>query len=744
MHRTIIVIFFLLNSFCIGQIIKKVEEPKNIKAGVLQVSITWGLSEAAAKITVNGTDGTTSSGWHYGGGLSFSAAVGCSFSVVLSENLGYGVSDIIHCDASLNGITVNSGDSPVNGVTMDVILNFNVQLPTINLSFGWFSSQFCPGTTTPLTIDFRSDCNSTGSFTASDPITLEILTGNENVSFYKGVQYCGSSITIQQSEIDSVILKQSGFNYSGSEINGSIRVTAGSFAKTYNNFFTIPSTDTTHDLITVNTAADDTIRSHDETLQLGCYINDCSARLARTHGFYAEIIQGSQFGGLQLEEGSQAQIRLDSLYSWNSEDPSDVYFYYFSNGVLPTTVDSVIIKVGLIDYPQYRGKITLYIKPPALAVSFDPPQLAPGDTALVKIQKRNVDGTLEDFPPGQKFEAGIQIGCEHGTFLWLDPDLGIYTRSSYVPATYVPLKFIAQDSGTISIKVGAVDYYPAKKVKPGANAINMKNSIASGRKVKKTLSCASSQVTALYCAVTSALVGDCQTAGPGLAFFSESEVVLERHDDNNDFCQTSSSEVGYTKLQPIDWTDEPAKFTIYRIKAVAVNLFWGICHDKIRMILTGGNNIEFFHENSDGTFSIPDSKLKNALEDLFKFSFTFPQTGVYGKIKYYPEEETIAHELTHTFKHKSLITYTINKYLDSINLIKSPENWCNNLDQIENILNANFLKLQEYKNDVKMYYEAQCLIFSEFEEKAAIKAAFDRIEQMKISLRKKINYKGGK
>lgn len=58
--------------------------------------------------------------------------------------------------------------------------------------------------------------------------------------------------------------------------------------------------------------------------------------------------------------------------------------------------------------------LTLYIKPPPIFVYTEPEIVSASDTADVIIKKRNTDGTLEDFPPGQAFELAVLDGCVNG------------------------------------------------------------------------------------------------------------------------------------------------------------------------------------------------------------------------------------------------------------------------------------------------------------------------------------------
>ncbi len=142
------------------------------------------------------------------------------------------------------------------------------------------------------------------------------------------------------------------------------------------------------------------------------------------------------------------------------------------------------------------------IKPGPISISVEPPVLSPRDTALVKIQIRNVDGTLVNFPAGQHFEAGITGGCDYGKLL------SGTTQDIHFSDFTAPLKFVAADSlsvdsGAVSITAGALGYYGSKK-KPSDTL----PSYTKYKKVKDGESCFAGEFEAFYVAEASAVVED--------------------------------------------------------------------------------------------------------------------------------------------------------------------------------------------------------------------------------------------
>lgn len=106
---------------------------------------------------------------------------------------------------------------------------------------------------------------------------------------------------------------------------------------------------------------------------------------------------------------------------------------------------------------RYYGSAELIIKPDSFVVTLDPPEVYPGDTVQVKIQKRNADGTLSDFPPEQTFEIAKLDGCMLGNIL-AEGDSGAYFYNVTQPIYFAAADSLVGDTtGTVLLRVGVIE-----------------------------------------------------------------------------------------------------------------------------------------------------------------------------------------------------------------------------------------------------------------------------------------------
>ncbi len=90
-----------------------------------------------------------------------------------------------------------------------------------------------------------------------------------------------------------------------------------------------------------------------------------------------------------------------------------------------------------------------------IVVQFEPAELNPGDTALVKIYKKDLNSNLVEFPADQKYEIGIMEGCEYGDLLVNDTS-DVYFTNVTGPIKYVAADSIGADSGKVTLRVGII------------------------------------------------------------------------------------------------------------------------------------------------------------------------------------------------------------------------------------------------------------------------------------------------
>ncbi len=117
----------------------------------------------------------------------------------------------------------------------------------------------------------------------------------------------------------------------------------------------------------------------------------------------------------------------------------------------------------LVCFPHSRGLFRYYasaeliIKPDSFVVTLNPPEVYPGDTVQVKIQKRNADGTLSDFPQEQTFEIAKLDGCMLGNIL-AEGDSGAYFYDVTQPIYFAAADSLVGDTtGTVLLRVGVVE-----------------------------------------------------------------------------------------------------------------------------------------------------------------------------------------------------------------------------------------------------------------------------------------------
>jgi hypothetical protein len=98
-------------------------------------------------------------------------------------------------------------------------------------------------------------------------------------------------------------------------------------------------------------------------------------------------------------------------------------------------------------------------------VSFDPPELSPGDTADIVLRRVNIDGTVTDFPPDQQFEVGITEGDSNGTII-APNDM---TTGDYFSYVYQGFKFSGAGN---YILTGSTASHPDNHYLISQNAVN--------------------------------------------------------------------------------------------------------------------------------------------------------------------------------------------------------------------------------------------------------------------------------
>jgi hypothetical protein len=128
---------------------------------------------------------------------------------------------------------------------------------------------------------------------------------------------------------------------------------------------------------------------------------------------------------------------------------------YLADGQIPygDSPEPVVITAEKTEDWTKSGSVELLVGPSICAqVTFDPPTIAPGDTAQLSFKKINDDGTLEDFPSDQLFNVGILSGDgDRGVLVSASGEIGTTLGRAPVPIRYVAPESIEGDTLIVSV-----------------------------------------------------------------------------------------------------------------------------------------------------------------------------------------------------------------------------------------------------------------------------------------------------
>ncbi|MGD0339746.1 MAG: hypothetical protein ABSB78_13270 [Bacteroidota bacterium] len=145
---------------------------------------------------------------------------------------------------------------------------------------------------------------------------------------------------------------------------------------------------------------------------------------------------GSGYGYLASPDGQKAAyiegIPYDVAHDGGVE--------FVAEGDILKSKDIVNMTITANDQMYSSGYGTVSVISSSILVTVSPSTISPGDTADIIVQKKKYDGTIEDFPPDQKFEIGMLSGCMAGEIL---TSVG---KETYFKDVLAPFKFVAADS----------------------------------------------------------------------------------------------------------------------------------------------------------------------------------------------------------------------------------------------------------------------------------------------------------
>lgn len=157
------------------------------------------------------------------------------------------------------------------------------------------------------------------------------------------------------------------------------------------------------------------------------------------------------------------------LYSYGDANTGGID--YNADQSEPEGVQKISIKVVDANAPKKTGSGDLFLEGD-IVVEVVPPEISPGDTALVIVKQRNSDGSLSDFSADQQFEIGISSGMDYGTLLMSDGSTGGYFANASQPFRFIAADSINADSVMVGIRAGwqqpaASSIVPGGKGSPG-------------------------------------------------------------------------------------------------------------------------------------------------------------------------------------------------------------------------------------------------------------------------------------
>jgi len=120
--------------------------------------------------------------------------------------------------------------------------------------------------------------------------------------------------------------------------------------------------------------------------------------------------------------------------------------------------DTVVIRMTCDNFLVDSTDIPIIVYPNPLVVEIDPPTVAAGDTAIIRIKQLLPDRTIVEIDQDATFEVGMLEGCAAGNLLGEDCYTGEYGLSSYIYGQQ-PILFIASDSlkekqNIVKVRVG--------------------------------------------------------------------------------------------------------------------------------------------------------------------------------------------------------------------------------------------------------------------------------------------------
>ena len=342
--------------------------------------------------------------------------------------------------------------------------------PVLKLS----KTGLCPLDSTDYEIgDTSNTCGNIQWSALSDQITLSVIQGAQYVSFYNvSGQNLGKTISELEENINKYQLKYDNPNTATNKdekiilevtVNGiSTRDTLIVYPKS-NNYF-------------VNGEIKDNVQRivENEKLTMQAWLESggtCGGKIESsdsTTTYTAEIIQGAEYGELLNPKNDAKGDSLGGIVAENDKISIDFY----ANGTIPASDKEIKVRISNSKENTQPLELSFLVGPSDVVVTFEPKELAAGDTANVIIKHRKEDGTLENFPNDQDYEVRLIEGSKYGTLLSSN---GVDT-SDYFESVSDGIKFIAYDhidTNNVEVRLKISTYYfPPLAVQKSGNKGN--------------------------------------------------------------------------------------------------------------------------------------------------------------------------------------------------------------------------------------------------------------------------------
>ncbi len=464
----VLIIFFISGTFYSQIIIKEKVgiKPKNnsvsksLAQHIIRVDLQWEPIDVPAAI-INYSDthyypcrNTGGTDWETGGNLSYQIidVVGGYYNIQFrfgppcNGQVEHAKYSIYYDNNKVMGDSFTIGGCFSAGSFPHYNLVYKSPLIT-DYSFQIYPKDLCIGEEGSLYYELGWGCTNVEIDTSTDNINLQIVAGEEYVSFYKNDQPQGDNLDIPFSETDDIDIIQDQF-YSGNEIIVKLKSSIGDLIK-YDSLLIYPKSRYRID-VSENTYP----LLYDENFYMEVHIEGpggCIAKLPQGITLNAQIVKGNDLGYLQdLDNGTTG----DTLNNIPLQPNGKNHLEFISSGEMKADMDTAFIRFSISEEEINDVYVPLIFTPGPLVIDIQPPSLSPGETATITLKKRLLDGTIVDFDSTQTFEIGITDGCILGNIV-ADNDTGAYFYD--VPQ---PIKFVADtaegNSGEVKLRIAAV------------------------------------------------------------------------------------------------------------------------------------------------------------------------------------------------------------------------------------------------------------------------------------------------